>query len=261
MRLWVFSDLHLEQGDWDLPEQRPEYDVMVAAGDIHRATRAVRWLAERAGDKPVIYVCGNHEWYAPRERYTVEEELEEGRYLARTLGVDLLDDEELTLGDVRFLGTTLWTDFELYRAPARSMHAALRGLNDYRIIFTDGGERLQPSQTRDWHLRSRGWLAERLQERRPEVRKTVVVSHHLPHPRSVAREFEGHPLTPAFCSDLSTMVESGGVDIWVHGHTHASCDYVAGGCRVLCNPKGYGPAVAGGMIENAAFDPGWVIEI
>ncbi len=44
MKLWIFSDLHIEQSLWDLPEARPDYDVIVAAGDIHFAVDAVRWL-------------------------------------------------------------------------------------------------------------------------------------------------------------------------------------------------------------------------
>lgn len=62
MKLWILSDLHIEQSLWDLPHPRPEYDVLIAAGDIHFAVDAVRWLAERAAEKPVIYVPGNHEW-------------------------------------------------------------------------------------------------------------------------------------------------------------------------------------------------------
>ncbi len=51
MRLWILSDLHIEQSDWDLPDPRPDYDVLVAAGDIHFATDGVRWLAVWIGAK------------------------------------------------------------------------------------------------------------------------------------------------------------------------------------------------------------------
>ena len=40
------------------------------------------------------------------------------------------------------------------------------------------------------------------------------------------------------------------VAVWIHGHTHESCDYVEQGTRVLCNPRGYGP-----FELNATFDP------
>ncbi len=68
MRIWIFSDLHIEQSDWDIPDPAPEYDVLIAAGDIHDPlSEGVRWLADRAAGRPVIYVPGNHEWYAWRQ--------------------------------------------------------------------------------------------------------------------------------------------------------------------------------------------------
>ena len=27
--------------------------------------------------------------------------------------------------------------------------------------------------------------------------------------------------------------------MWTHGHTHEDFDYMIGGCRVVCNPRGY----------------------
>lgn len=90
MRIWILSDLHLEQSSWDLPDPRPDYDVLVAAGDIHFATDAVRWLADRAGGKPVIYVTGNHEWYSYSRPFNVADEQAEALRLAKIAGVNLL---------------------------------------------------------------------------------------------------------------------------------------------------------------------------
>ncbi len=42
--------------------------------------------------------------------FSIAEELEEARRLARRNGVHLLMDEAVTIQDVRFLGATLWTD-------------------------------------------------------------------------------------------------------------------------------------------------------
>ena len=57
MKLWILSDLHFESCDWDLPASKPDYDVLIAAGDIHDpASLGITWLAARSGGKPVIYV-------------------------------------------------------------------------------------------------------------------------------------------------------------------------------------------------------------
>jgi Icc-related predicted phosphoesterase len=261
MRLWILSDLHIEQSSWDVPVAVPDYDVLIAAGDIHDPlSDGVRWLAERAGVHPVIYVPGNHEWYAYPRRFTVLDEARRGQDIADALGVHLLQEAETMIGGVRFLGTTLWTDYAVFGHPAAGMHYARNWMNDHRIIFPDDEEMpLSPELALTWHERSLAWLTTKLQE--PFAGKTVVVSHHLPHPGSIHPRFADDQLTPAFCSDLSELVESSGAVLWAHGHTHESCDYVAGATRVVCNPKGYGPIRQGGRFENANFDPCLVVEI
>ena len=83
MRFWILSDLHIEQSRWDIPVPAPDYDVLIAAGDIHTPLSAgVRWLAERADGRPVIYVPGNHEWYAYQQRFTISDEGKRGQELA-----------------------------------------------------------------------------------------------------------------------------------------------------------------------------------
>ena len=261
MRIWIFSGLHIEQSRWDIPDPAPEYDVLIAAGDIHDPLSAgVRWLAERAGGRPVIYVPGNHEWYAHRQPFTVSDEAKRGQALADRLGIHLLQDREIVIEGVRFLGSTLWTDYAIYGNPVAAMRHAQNEMNDHRVIFpTVAGKPLTPEDALSWHKQSLFWLGEAL--RVPCDSRTVVVTHHLPHPKSIHPRFARDPLNPAFCSDLSGLVESSGAVLWVHGHTHESCDYRAGETRVVCNPKGYGPVQAGGRYENAAFDARFVVEI
>jgi 3',5'-cyclic AMP phosphodiesterase CpdA len=63
------SDIHVElTNGWDLPDpaQRPDFDVLVMAGDLVPAMeRGVNWLRARVTDRPVIYIPGNHEAYPP----------------------------------------------------------------------------------------------------------------------------------------------------------------------------------------------------
>jgi predicted phosphodiesterase len=49
-----------------------------------------------------------------------------------------------------------------------------------------------------------------------------------------------------------------GAALWVHGHTHNSCDYHIKRTRVLANPRGY---VKDGKAENSEFDPGLTVEV
>ena len=204
-RLWIFSDLHLELAHWELPAIRPECDVIVAAGDIHSpASQTIRWLAEHADGVPVITVPGNHEWYAPNRTFNVEDERRRAADLAANLGVHLLMDAEAIVHGVRFLGTTLWTDYALHDDVRHGMKVAERAMNDHRCIYpTPGMTLLRAEDARQWHHRARSWLAERLAE--PSPHPTVVVTHHLPHPpihrspvrrRSAERRLLLRPLRP-----------------------------------------------------------------
>lgn len=70
-------------------------------------------------------------------------------------------------------------------------------------------------------------------------------------------EFSPLDLRPAGdASNLDDLVEASGAVLWVHGHTHASCDYRIGRTRVVCNPRGYHPD---GL--NSDFDPDFIVEV
>lgn len=262
MKLWILSDIHIEQSSWDLPYPPPDYDVLIAAGDIHAPlAEGVRWLADRSGGKPVIYVPGNHEWYTTyRRRFTIEEEADSAASLAVDTNVHLMIDRTVIIGGVRFIAATLWTDFELDGDAAASMAYAGDGMTDYFVCYK--GEipsLLRPADTAAWHAKSVAFIKRELAAGFDGP--TVIVTHHSPHPRSIHPKYAGSKVNPAFSSDLSSFVESCGAALWIHGHMHDCFDYVVGGTRVVCNPKGYGPRTPNGRIENAAFDARLVIEI
>lgn len=92
MRIWVFSDLHLEYADLQEPLAIPDADVCVVAGDLCRApANGVHWLASNiAHAMPCVYVAGNHEFYGG----AISEGLEDGRAAAaRFPNVQFLENE------------------------------------------------------------------------------------------------------------------------------------------------------------------------
>jgi predicted phosphodiesterase len=106
VKLNILSDLHLSRGALEMPEN--DADAVVLAGDIARPRDAIVWAAGFA--KPVLYVLGNHEFYGGSIAGTVAEL----KRLCAGTGIRVLDNDELVLSGVRFLGTTLWTDFMLF---------------------------------------------------------------------------------------------------------------------------------------------------
>ncbi len=251
MKLAIYSDLHLEFRDWTPPPLQA--DVIVLGGDIHIGDAAFAWARRHFPSLPVVYVAGNHEFFGA-DMPTV---LDKMRAASTKYDIHFLHNGSLQIQGVRFLGTTLWTDFEFYGADpaciARSIADARRGMRDYALIEHAPGQPLSPELTRQIHVEQRRWLTTELERDCEEP--TVVVTHHLPHRRSVHPKYEHDPLNPAFVSDLGHLFRDS-VKLWVHGHTHESCDFTIGATRVVCNPRGYLPHQ-----PNDAFNPALVVEI
>lgn len=262
MKIQIASDLHLEWVHHSFPDApalpiAADADLLVLAGDIHAHMGALH--AVRNVKIPVVYVMGNHESYGT-SLYGLTDKM---KVQAQELGIHFLEMGELRREGVRFLGATLWTDYNLHGARDLAMERARRSLADHRQIEGKQGLNFSPSQALERHQVTRSWLQAHLNA--PYEGKTVVVSHHGPHPEGVPRQFRGDGLTPAFFSDLRPLMPQ--VDLWVHGHTHSRVDIQEGRCRVVANPRGYPlnlkqvGQVQDLAFENPDFDPLWVIEI
>lgn len=275
LRVLVLSDLHLEFGATLSLAEAVDYDVVVLAGDIQNpGTKAVHWARRDStfGGKPAILIPGNHEYYGR----VLDEELQQMRSAALNSNVHVLSRDVVCIAGVRFLGCTLWTDFQLPVLEddgsqsvnvERALNTANHGLNDFRCIELQTAVQSQYRQrqmrrllraedTLAMHWVERDWLRRMLEE--PFDGPTVVVTHHAPTVGSVARRYERDWLTPAFVSDLPEEffeVPS----LWVHGHTHTQFDYNRGSCRVLSNPRGY--PVMTGSFENSAFNQHLLIDV
>jgi Calcineurin-like phosphoesterase len=265
MKLLLLSDLH-----WDVRPFAPVHpcrridesaDVVVLAGDIDEGIRGLRWAREAFPHKPIISVAGNHEFYGKHWTRL----LDGMREVARTLEIQFLEDEAVEIGGVRFLGCALWKDFELNGPLFRrlSMFAARECMNDYQRISVDRipemvwvrSTVLIPQLTVLRHRDSVQWLLGELARGDPV--RTVVVTHHAPHPVSVEPRHRGDALTPAYASDLSALM--GKSALWVHGHMHHTADAVVNGTRIVCNPRGYG--YRDGMLENERFEPEYLVGV
>ena len=253
MKLNILSDLHLSVCALDVP--RNDADVVILAGDIARPLQAVSWAS--GFGKPVLYVPGNHEFYG---RYIAGTVAELKRLCAGTQ-ISVLDNDELILGDVRFLGTTLWTDFMLFgRGDKRE--AAIRHvtgtIHDFSRSMVDAAtqEPFSPAASEVLFARNTAWLRSRLAEKHAGL--TVVISHHAPSPRSIAPKFAGSLANAAFVSDAENLMDGTGASLWIHGHTHSSFDYHVHGTRVVCNARGY---AKDGVNENPVFDADFSVVI
>lgn len=245
MRIHLLSDLHNEFKVYEPTETAKASDVVILAGDIDVKARGVEW-AKSVFDKPVLYVAGNHEYYKGHLEKTLSKmrELTDGQ-------VHVLENDEVILNGVRFLGTTGWSDFSATGNQPLAELEALQSMNDFKRIRTDSNYRkTRPSDFSSRNHRAKRWLEEKLSE--PFNGKTVVITHYAPSSLSLDSRRSLSHLDAAYINRWEELVSS--VNVWVHGHTHFRTAYDIGDSHVYSNPRGY-PG------EKTGFDPDLIIEL
>ncbi len=254
MRVWIFSDLHQEIGTVNkFPEKRPDADLAVMAGDwthadkIEETAKAFIELFQM----PVVYVAGNHEFYDSLGRRSAFEtdqlilKLAEANSKVWDHRLFVLDEDTVVLDDVRFIGATLWVDFLLGlnepQTLAGRMRQATNMLNDFEAIRMRSGLRFDPFDMLELHRSNVAYIKRELAK--PFEGKTVVISHHLPHPDCTPSVYSGMEANYLFASSavaFGDIFESDDApDLWICGHTHHAVDVQIGRTHVVCNPLGY----------------------
>ncbi len=274
MKIRVLSDLHLE---CDEPEAiaHADADLVILAGDIHNHAEGIRWAAETFDESvPVVYVPGNHEYY-DGEFGALEVAMRDAA--ASVDNVHYLNNTALVDPDGRWrvLGTTLWTNFELFGTSEEDVAAATAAAEKVMLDFRgpiqvtwpssatatasagDGARLFTVADTLALHAHARAWLEQELAK--PFAGKTIVVTHHAPHRESLADCFATDLASAGFISHLPDLVGPP-VALWVHGHTHTAFDYVTNGTRVVCNPRGY-VRRRSGRLENEQFAWDKIVEV
>jgi hypothetical protein len=100
------------------------------------------------------YVPGNHEYYGHDLAL-----LDDLRRRTRRTKIHVLDHETASIEGVRFVGASLWTDFDLFGLDRRpgAFDVAREELVDFRMI-RDHGRSFTPERSREIHRRSRLWI-------------------------------------------------------------------------------------------------------
>lgn len=256
MRIWVMSDLHLEFAALPFPLKIPQADVCVVAGDVltKGVVPSLQWItANITSHMPVVFVAGNHEFYDA----AFGDSILTGKAFAAGINeLHFLDGETVEINGVRFAGGSLWTDFDLNGWQESAMTEAKLRMNDYRKIkFSQKPFRkFLPFETVQKHRHERDVIETAMAA--PRGGPLVVVTHHAPSERSLPSAERRTLIAAAYASDLTSLIEAGKPDLWIHGHIHHHSDYMIGKTRVLANPRGY---PGQDTFEN--FDPAFVVEV
>jgi predicted phosphodiesterase len=240
MNIYLVSDIHFEFDQEFILSDLP-FDLIVLAGDIHQgyASAAIAREFQRDAQVPVILVAGNHEFYHGDWNGTLVEIRKEAQ---RSLNVHFLEQNTVTIDNVRFLGCTLWSNFEINGAEIAAYHQdqARAGIMDFKLITNDR-QPLKPADMVNRFRQSYNWLDAELSK--PFDGNTVVVTHFGPHraaihPRYLASGMDA--LTPYFVSDCSALMERHRIAAWLYGHSHNSVDVIVdNGTRLVANAMGY----------------------
>lgn len=227
---------------------------MIVAGDtsegLSGAVNALRRKYPPTAE--IVVVAGNHEFFGT----TWSEELEAGKLAASRLGVHLLENDTITIGRLRVIGATLWTDYDLFGPSLRepAMRIAQRTMIDHSRIRwqKEPSQRFLPSEARFLHCGSRTFIERELAK--SHAGPTLVLTHHAPCFEAIASFRHDDLTSAAYGSDLLPIIDRYQPDLWVSGHTHFSMNVKRGQSRLISNPIGYGD-------ENPLFDPLLCVEI
>jgi predicted phosphodiesterase len=264
VQIQLLSDLHLENNPDFHGSPAVNADVLVLAGDVgsyqsgsrlagpHFGLERFSPLPQWAGwPVPVLFVPGNHE-YDGLDFDVAHARL---RRSCDQLGIQWLERETALIDGVRFVGTTLWSDFDALAVHASTASTtqqfelrskAQRAANHYlrQTGTTCNGVPMLAEEMRAQGLCCADWLRSALLK--AHAGPTVVVTHFAPSLRSRDPRYGLTPGTAAFCNALDGLLAH--ADLWLHGHLHCPSDYAAETlrpdgslhrCRVVANPLGY----------------------
>jgi predicted phosphodiesterase len=250
---------------------RDEYAIM----DSHNKSEMYHIFFQECSARfpNVIYIMGNHEYYHGDFATGLDIIRERLAYLEN---VFVMERQTMVIEDVTFIAGTLWTDMN--REDPQTLYGIKGYMNDYRIIdnsnevvhykkaiykkdeegnyITEKVGEVNTTIVDHYEMDTRpGKFTPELSvvehklmldtikatvESNPDC-KYVVIGHHAPSKLSTKPKYQKDVMVNgAYSSDLSEFIlDHPQIKVWTHGHTHDVFDYMIGGTRVLCNPRGY----------------------
>ena len=232
MKIKVVSDLHLEFEDYTIDTEG--VDMVILAGDIHVGINGILWAKYNIHDIPVLYVLGNHEYY----KHAYPKLINTMREKSSGTNIHILENDTYDVDNIRFHGTTLWTDFNLFGDSRLAGMECEERMNDYHLIRRSPSySKLRSVDTYQVHLSSKKWLEESLQS--SKAGKNIVITHHAPSVQSVPLKYRTQLISSGFASNLEDFITKHQPDVWIHGHLHTPNDYLINKTRIISNTRGY----------------------
>ena len=206
----------------------PFHDVTVVAGDVSdRPDKVIAKLAALQGltGKPILFVPGNRDLCGAR--------LRTGQFPHVPAEVIVLEAGNSAFFEgVRFIGATLWTDFELTSTEYASQKWAIAAMPEYFSVRHSCEDRLiRPIDTANEHMWDKAKVTRAVSH--PHQGATVIVTHHAPSIRSLPKDVQHEVSCAALASNLEHFIARYQPALWIHAPLYADSDYRIGSTRVV----------------------------
>jgi len=233
MHFQLVSDLHLEYNhDKDVYEDpmqyiKPSASYLILAGDVGSLYlySALRAALERICShfKAVLYVAGNHEYYIQKsndERLLIDDLSARLHTLSDIKGLYVLDRDSAIVGDICFVGCTLWS--KPYMCIPKYI-VRIHGISDtlYETL----------------HRNDLNYISNMMDYCRRENLRMVVVTHYSPSFKTIENCKSRSKRPTLYATDLHKYIKHP-IEMWCHGHTHNNMDINVGGIPVISNQRG-----------------------
>ena len=154
----------------------------------------------------ILFVYGNHEYYN-NDILDAKKQMQE--FTKDYPNFHILDNDIFEIGDIVFVGTTLWTDMNNFNSDVCVAAGYL--INDYKLIRSNKIPDPEPTyksgllkveETLSYHLKAVDFISK--QCKLHNDKSVIVLSHHAPHPKCTTRSFDD--LQGAYCSDITDII-------------------------------------------------------
>jgi Icc-related predicted phosphoesterase len=266
MKLRIISDLHIDvnRRHLDLFKWDDKDVLTILAGDISGSLHGTSEFV-RKHFKNAILVGGNHIVYNSRgwpiqrlhDAYRKEFPLD--------APISFLEDDYKEIGDIVFIGATLWTDYEYGGAMKESIEYAERCMNDFHYgrFRRENGRVVKLNAVHCFNMFQKSlWLIhETYKKFVGSGKKMVLIVHHAPSPQAIDARYMCSELNAAYVSNLEDYIKTylPNLSLIIHGHIHSRARYKIGNIPVVCNPCGY--IDYGENLDEPAWDKDLIVEI
>jgi predicted phosphodiesterase len=230
MKIKLISDTHHEfHEDERLYFNNDQTDVLVVAGDLAVGFTKVFYALKRFAEyhPHVVYVPGNHEYYGS-SIHTFDTGL--ANLVQSYPNIHVLNPGTAKIGDVTFIGATLWTNFS--ERILSAMHCAT-SVNDFYQI-----RGFSVKECAKLYYKHFAYIKHAYENTEGRI---VVVTHFLPDRCCISPQYQGSGvLNDYFANNLGSWIaDMKNVPYWLFGHTHDNVDKMIGDTNVIANPYGY----------------------